>query len=341
MRLSTQEYIRVKEKFIKENRITEARYIELLKGDFNDCASKITTQAVIKQLHSAGNKGKSTIQIAPPDSLNDWEYLWYYKRNLHVVLPRIEQCTVPADGVDCLPIENIDTDMEIDTMLDNLEVYIRVSKRQVPIVFKSTACDCTIHVISEKYRYTFHVGMDRHVKKVFMNVTDGCKDCKTCTFVQDRYGTNYALRPRFRRECVHDYMIGNPIGILQIVADVARIYGDRQKISRKRKSDSDTKMLRSIMVAKEEDYDTDKERVMSMYEYTKEYCESIRKEWQGGHHASPVSHPRSGYYRKAKHGTHILKDGEFVEVTRGMGNFIHVKPTIVNAHKNSVLAEMI
>ena len=94
------------------------------------------------------------------------------------------------------------------------------------------------------------------------------------------------------------------------------------------------------MIAHEETGD-DKERVMSLYQYVKEYRESPKYEYKGGHHASPVEHPRSGYYRKCKHGSYILSDGEFKFVGKGLGKFSYVKPCLVNAGKDEIMAEML
>ena len=59
-----------------------------------------------------------------------------------------------------------------------------------------------------------------------------------------------------------------------------------------------------------------------------------KKEWQGGHHASPRPHNRVGHFRRCKKGNYLLLDGVFVEVPKGTGNYCKVRACAVN-HKTT------
>lgn len=345
MRLSTKEYKRRKELLMNKLRINEREYAELIKGDYHTGASRVATEGISDFLSKIDVSSNFSVRVMDNDVTDDWDFVWYYKRNLHVVLPEVESYYFDTDGIDCTCVKDIDKDVDIDTVLPTVQgpkvTYIRVIKRNFPVRFRNSVCDCTIQVIhedSESMRFHFEVG--GKVRKIFIETLDKCKGCDKCTRVKTVEGVQCVLRPRFREECAVNNSYSDAFGILSLAMNVINIYNKREKISRQRKSTPELETMRSIMVASEEgEHDT--ERLMPMFDYVREYHESVRQEWKGGHHASPVSHPRSGYWRKAKHGTHILSNGEFIEVGRGLGKYIYVKPTIVNADKDSVLAEMI
>lgn len=345
MRLSTKEYKRRKESFIKKLGINEHEFTELIKGDYHDGASTVAARSLGGILGDINVTSNFNVKVMGTNFLDDWDFLWYYKRNLHVVLPEIESYNFDTNGIDCSCINDIDRDVDIDTVLPTREgpmvTYIRMIKRNIPVRFNSSVCDCTIQVMHEDFEcLRYHFAVSDRVRKVFIESLNKCNRCEKCTRVRTTQGVECVLRPRFREECKQSESYSDIFGILSIIANVVNIYNKREKISRQRKSSPEAETMKALMVA-HEDIERDTERLMPMFDYVREYHESIKQEWKGGHHASPVSHPRSGYWRKAKHGTHILNNGEFVEVGRGLGKYIHVKPTIVNAHKDSTLAEMI
>lgn len=339
MRLSTIEYKRHKDTLMKRLHLSDAEYTELIKGTY-EAGVHIVASA---DVGDAITSGKPVINLNN-GLINDWDFVWYYKRNLHVVLPEPEGYLMQQDGVDCTSLKDIDKDIDIDTVIMQQRCYIRIIHRNFPVVFSNTICYLTIEIIYEDgSNVKFHCVPTDSVKKVFIESNTACEKCTRCKHVHEvKSGTECTLRPRFREGCVIDKSHGNPLGILGICTDVARVYNNRVKLSHARRQTDDTKALRSIMIARNDgDYDRETERLMPMYDYVKEYHESTPQEWKGGTHASPVSHPRSGYFRKCKRGTHILKNGEFVEVGKGLGKFVYVKPTIVNANKDSVLSEII
>lgn len=77
------------------------------------------------------------------------------------------------------------------------------------------------------------------------------------------------------------------------------------------------------------------ERIVNLNKYVQERVRE-KKEWQGGHHASPVPHMRSGYYRRCKNGEYVIKDGQYVKVPRGQGRFVYVSPCSVNGGANII-----
>lgn len=56
----------------------------------------------------------------------------------------------------------------------------------------------------------------------------------------------------------------------------------------------------------------------------------------GGHHASPVAHPRREHYRRVATGAYTVQDGDYVFVGKGNGTHTHVRNCVVNAHKDNV-----
>lgn len=340
MRLSAVEYKKRKAAVIKQLDLTEAEYTELIKGDYHDGAGKVASTNFINAISSGESTGLLSGYI-----LDDWDFVWYYKRNLHVILPEVESYSFDISGIDFSAFENMDKDIDIDTILPTKHghkvSFIRCIKRNIPIHFKSSSCDCTIEVNHEDgSQLRFHFAISNQVRKVFLEGISNCANCDKCTRMKSTDNFPHILRPRFREECKVQDKFSEPFGIMSIVAQVIKVYQNREKLVRAKKSTPETESMRAIMVASS-DIDKDTERVMPLFDYVHEYHESVRQEWKGGHHASPVSHPRSGYWRKAKHGTHILSNGEFVEVGKGLGKYIFVNPTIVNAHKDSVLSLMV
>lgn len=57
-----------------------------------------------------------------------------------------------------------------------------------------------------------------------------------------------------------------------------------------------------------------------------------KREYKGGHHASPITHRRRGYYRKSSHGDYIWDEytETYKKVYGGVGTHIFVKSCIVN-----------
>lgn len=346
MRLSTKEYKRRKESLMKTLRIGESEYVELIKGDYHTGASRVAAESIGKFLKEVDASPNLSVNVLGRDVTDDWDFVWYYKRNLHVVLPEVVAYTFDANGVDCNCIDEIDKDVDIDTVLPTREgpkvTYIRVIKRNIPVRFSKSVCNCTIQIMHGDFtRLRYHFMVSDRVRKIFIETLDECKGCDKCTRVNTVDGIECVLRPRFREVCSVSDRYSDAFGVLGIIANVINVYNKREKISRQRKITPESEIMRSVMVAHEDDIERDTERIMPMFDYVREYHESVKQEYKGGHHASPVSHPRSGYFRKCKHGTHILVDGEFVEVGRGLGKYIYTRPTIVNANKDSTLAEML
>lgn len=345
MRLSTMEYRNRKAAVMRQLNISEREYADLIKGDYHDGAGKFASVGLASILSQLDISPQFNVKVFNTDILDDWDFVWYYKRNLHVIVPEIPYYTIGVDGIDCSPITKLDKDIEIDTMLPTVSgpkaTYIRLVKRNIPVKFQKSACDCTIQVMqSDGSKLRFHLEVRDRVGKVFIEGTNLCSGCQRCCRIDTTDGIGHILRPRFRDGCSVSDRFSDVFGILSTVVKVADIYVNRERISRSKKSTTDVENMKNIMVAHESVEDDGTERVMPMFDYVREYHESVKQEWKGGHHASPVSHPRSGYWRKSRHGTHILKDGEFIEVGRGLGRYIYVQPTIVNAHKDTVLAEM-
>lgn len=345
MRLSGKVYKKVKEHFMVGLNINESEYVEMIKGDYHEGASRASSASIAGLL--VGKKDSTGPIVFSNELGDDFDFLWFYKRNLHVVLPEIESIVYDSDGVDCTALKSLDKDIDIDTVLPSLlgpqVSFVRVIKRNIPIWFGNNSCDCTIEVIHEDdSKLRFHFTMSDKVRKVFIESIRWCtaNKCNACKHINCNKGVEHVLRPRFRDGCAIRNYFCEPLVLVCIANTIAETYLNREKLSRARKPTAASESLKRIMIA-HDDNDEDRERVIPLYEYVKEYHESEKYEWKGGHHASPVSHPRSGYWRKARHGTHILKDGKFIEVGRGLGKYIYVKPTVVNAHKDSVLSDML
>lgn len=82
----------------------------------------------------------------------------------------------------------------------------------------------------------------------------------------------------------------------------------------------------------------DKIVMLPLDEYVKDYKASQSYVYKGGHHASPVTHMRRGYYRRVrKGGDYIFKNRKFEKVENKQGNYCFVRPTQVNSKTDRVI----
>ena len=83
--------------------------------------------------------------------------------------------------------------------------------------------------------------------------------------------------------------------------------------------------------------DSKEMKYIPLVQYYKEYEPRMKREHQGGHHASPCEHERSGHFRRTKKhtGSYNLVNGEFVKVEAGTGEFTMVRPSHVKGNKDS------
>ncbi|MCM1440489.1 MAG: hypothetical protein NC131_15015 [Roseburia sp.] len=336
MRLSMQYYLENKKYFKTVLGCTENEFTELLRMDYEDSV-KIVSDRIVELINNKQKLGFNLVDI-----ISMWDLCWFFKRNLHVIVPEPLGYVIPDSGIDTSCLGKLEKDIEIDTEINGEQMYIRLVHRNFPVVFRGTECFWTIDAYKgdeTKLHFSFEGG--KNVRKVYIDSKEICSNCKQCELIPDKNEIGHYRRPRFRQECPYEKVAFGPMFLLSICMQVASVYVNRNKIVKSRTDSESRKMARTIMVATA-DGPANTERTMSLYEYVKEYHESgKRKEWQGGHHKSPVAHPRSGYYRKSSVGTHIIEDGEFKFVGKGNGNFTYVAPQVINAHRDEVVMEVL
>lgn len=327
MRLSRKVFEEQKRLLKKRLGVSDVRLAELLRMDYQSASYAASG----KLLSITGNR----FDYHWIDMFDDF---WFYKRCLHLVSNGDLNSDI-SEGVDTTPLSNLEQDVTLDTMIDGNEVYIRLSHRNFPIVVRDKRYYWTVSVYTDyhdpEYIMTFNE-TDRLVK-VLVHECSVCNKCGRCT--EASCGGTY-IRPRVRENCKLESIGKQPLEIIAMLMDVVNRYLNREKLSRKRYKAASENPLRSLMIACE-DNDADTERVMPMFTYVKEYCPSKPYVYKGGHHKSPVSHTRSGYFRRSRCGDHILKDGEFVKVEKGLGQYTYVAPQLVNASKDAVMANIV
>ncbi len=335
MRLSLVEYKKRKESLKRTLKINDNQFVDMVKGGYDEGAMKVASISVASVLNKMSGKSIGVLSV---DVLNDWDFVWYFKRNLHIVIPEVEYYVIPKDGIDTSCLNKLDKDINIDTTIKDKPVFIRLVHRNIPVEFRASVCYWTIDAYTDTDNVHFSFVGGGNVRKVYVDSIDMCIQCGMCSPIECKNGVQHVIRPRFRENCTYSSVLLDPMMLLAICMKVTSTYVNREKVVKSKKQE-DVSRARNIMVAREESSEGT-ERLMSMFEYVKEYHESVKKEWQGGHHASPVSHTRSGYYRKSKVGSYVLREGEFVFVGKSLGRYTYVQPTIVNAHKDTVMAEI-
>lgn len=234
MRLSTREYKKHKAAIIENLGITETEYTEMIKGDYHEGASRVSSAAVLKALGDMQVSKNFNIRLADSAMLDDWDFVWYYKRNLHVVLPEIESYAYDTSGIDCSCFAEIDKDVDVDTVLptvtDPKVTYIRLIKRNIPVRFRNSQCDCTIVLTHENgTALRFHIVVSDKVRKVFIENPKSCGMCKACQVIKSIDGYEHRLRPRFRENCITGDVFGDPFGVLSILTNVVIVYLNRRR----------------------------------------------------------------------------------------------------------------
>lgn len=334
MRLSTQVYKQYKEELMQEMHWSKDYMAERIRGQHVTGTQEVYGQVIGLNLTT----GK---QVIDNHLIDLWDMIWFYSRELHAVLPEPEYITVPQSGVDTSILKKLDKDVTLDVMLNDRQYYIHLANRNVPVNVNGYTCDWTIQVTDDCFNtISFHFKCCENVRKVYLTTCDYAESgsCIRCGKVNCN-GVVLYRRSLFKDDCRFEKHWRSPIYYLVLMLEVVQTYVNREKRFRK-KPEELSFVERSLMIATP-DNGEETVRPIPIYDYVKEYREASRNEYKGGTHKSPVCHPRSAYYRRCKHGSYILKDGEFIPVPKGMGKFCKVKSTIVNAYKDATIADML
>ena len=202
------------------------------------------------------------------------------------------------------------------------------------------------HVISKSaLRYTplyeilVNIETNTHIVQVPFNNMYIAENLNVITLEADKDDINYDM---FLAPYYTDYSgyvnteIPEPTYVMNIIQHVINCYVNRDTITRKNGKVTKSYNACTVHIAHTDKQDVDKYVMLPLHIYAKSYEDKPKSEYKGGHHASPCSHERSGYFRRSRgHGDYELKDGEFIKVEPGTGHYSFVRPTVVNANKES------
>lgn len=332
MRISTEVYSENKKALMKEMGWSQAKLAEMIRGEYEEGASAVYGMSIRLNL-TKGNFIDSTL-------IDLWDSVYFYSREIHVVLPEIDRLHIPEEGVNTVILSKLEKDLTIDTVIGGDEFYIHLAHRNVPVIINDYRCDWTLRVTDRNLnQFSYHFKEGLNTRKVYMTTCDYAESgsCTKCGALEYK-GTTLYRRGLFKSDCKFERHWGIPIMYLVIALDVAASYINREK--RGRKPSTALPQTRKMMVATP-DVGAETVRPIPLYAYVKEYRESQPYVYKGGTHKSPVCHDRSSYFRRCKHGNYIRKDGEFIEVPKGVGNFCKVRATVVNPEKDETLADML
>lgn len=329
MRISTQYYMKNKQELLKAMRWSEDTLVRYIKQDY-----KVGAQCVYaKTLSQSMRKGRS---VADSKLVDYWDAVWYFSRELHAVLPECTDSSAVITRLDLTSFNTLEKDLTIDTVVHGREVCIHLAHRAIPI----RGNDWSVRVVdSTLHKLVFHFKASENVREVYVTECESDKSgvCLACKRLAC-YNTLPYTRSLFKDDSCICGRWDDPVLYLTVIATVVKAYALREKCTRS--SDTVLSVSRSLMVATP-DVGEETVRPIPLHNFIKEYNSAVRGSYKGGTHKSPVCHQRSAFYRRCKHGDYILKDGDFIQVAKGAGNFCRVRSTIVNAHKNETLADMI
>lgn len=327
MRLSTKIYSSKKVLFMSKMHMSDDTYSGLLKVDLDYGLSLI---------QKYGYRGKLVAM---------YKYLWCYKRQIHAVfssdLPDMRFTNHAVLNLDLIG----DRGLSIDANICGRILYIHIIKLLNPIIFNGIDYSHSITLYNESLEtqvlYVSSKSKGRTV--LFKKRFDSCTKCNRCGKVQSDDKLRVANIMNLMRSCPEHARKWSDVGcILYVVGYTLNWYGSH--VSKEVKHRSNDKSLHrkcAIVEPCESDDYSDTERIVTVINKEYTYRESTKRRRLSGTHKSPVSHYRSGYYRKSSCGDHILVDGEFVPVVKGQGTYTWVHPTIVNPNKDTSIADVI
>lgn len=263
------------------------------------------------------------------------EYLWSYKRNFHVIGPIINE-NVSTGRLDTAEYLEHVNGIDVDVVINGVETYINLRKRDQELhVSGRKRCNYRVEVFtSDGLELEFSFKSAEDIGNVYVSYcrNRGLVQCAGCNKVNICRSGSRLIYVHDNPCKINEVSNGGPISYLKVAMDMVALLNKDVDIVHRY---SNASSINRIMIAHESN-DTDSESLipLSRYVYTSE--DGKRPDYKGGHHASPVSHPRRGYYRKSNVGDHVLIGEEYVKVEKGLGNYTFVGPTVVNGYKDIV-----
>ena len=119
--------------------------------------------------------------------------------------------------------------------------------------------------------------------------------------------------------------------VISVINHATYCYENRGMLTRKNGVVSRKYNNNSVHITKPLESDV----YVPLHVYAKEYEPSVRSEYKGGHHRSPIEHTRKEHYRKSRgRGNYDLVNNEYVYVGGMKGHYSLVPETKVNGTKN-------
>ena len=324
MRLSREIYMEDKKALLKVLNCSKEKLASYIRMEHEEVLHELTP----KLFEFRGNKLLN-------GNIELFDNVYYYKRCLHLISDA--SIINVSDGLDTTCLEDFDRDVILDTTINDNPICIKLWKRNFPFIVGDKKYGWTLVVYNGTealYGATFNT--TEKLLKVFIDPNKKCVGCNDCAMTSSH---NAYIRPRRRPACCFDTIGATPLEIVGIMVEAVKAYQSRASI-KPGSSSKATRNYSGVMIA-HTDSDSDTEKVMPLFQYVKEYEPSKPYVYKGGHHKSPVSHPRSGYYRRSHCGSFIIQNGEFVEVPKGSGDYTYVRPTLVNPDKDSVVVNVL
>ena len=316
--------------------IGDKELTDMIQRDHDEVTDKICSKLLFSNLNKVGNQ-----LVVNQRALDTFDDVYFYKRCVHLLSGEREGIDI-TDGLNTMVLSETDSDIILDTLLNGKEICLKLYHRTYPAYIFGKPYHWTLAVYSElESSFSILFNADENVRKVYIDDLSSESLCEKCGGCK-RVGSPTAyLRPRVRQNCQLEKEYANPLYLVGIMIDALETYIHKRtvKINKKERTATYTKKGRTQVARIDSDEDT--LYSVSANKGSQVYNPSTPYVYKGGHHKSPVSHTRNGYFRKSSKGDHIIKDGQFVKVEKGMGNYTYVRSTIVNADKDSVAIRMI
>lgn len=334
----------------------------------NDYDSAISSFVMTLAIAMNTNKQLSRfVEMCGQNTLSDmFDTMWYYRRNLHFKLD-----SIPAiDITDTTILDEFGQDLCFDILVNDTWYAVFAFKRNFLIKTRAAQLNWTIQVythtadfLDEDIKfvtraatspvYTFHIEASDNTRRAFIEHASynsyckrACNECKKCAITSIPYNIAevqmrlFPLKLRGEKDCLFEtnYEMINPSNVLKCILHSLECYKAREVITRKNGKKAAAYQQCKVHIASDKSNADDKIVMLPLHEYVKEYRESHKHEYKGGHHASPVAHTRRGYYRKSrKHGDYIKQGDQFIYVGNKQGDYSFVRATHVNSKNDRVI----
>ena len=307
--------------------VSDNQLNSVMKMDVYTAIDKVEVRARAFAAIHKGHMSKTNKKVNP-DLRIGVSYLCAYAKAVHLCIPEIP-ASMEFEFKDLCDLHVLDKNLLIDFTYNGKPMCMWVSKDIAPLTHSSEDFTHIVMVFAgTKVIGTFTFMYKADFLFMSSDLMSCCGNCELCR--RERF-TNTApvyFMHHNTEGCLCEQRMPQPYTLLGVIASVSKMLLSEPEIVEKAVSNERKGTIHKAHEDCSDYYVT--------LPYSKVYKYTDRKEWQGGHHRSPVAHDRRSHYRRCRGGSYIYRGNDYVFVGKGIGTHCKVRATRVN-DKNSNL----